>query len=264
MGNILFGRLAFLILLPLVYEGLMYMENTSKKENTLCFIAATVIDYIIIGIYVYNVYRITGTWVFTEACKNVAADSFDVFVMLAVIYVVAAIICSFLVSIDNSVESSEELPITHVIVLMILFTIFSMMDATYLHSEIDKNVYDAMEYSIDTSEIKLKLMSDTHGVDGSIDGQSVLGSGYISGKIQDNYKIYYSYLSSTGETIIDSFVYNNDNVDIFEQENCVEPKLIINRYYKSYETEHNSYSHEYYTYTLYIPAIKSEINLDLE
>ena len=261
MGDILIGRLAFLILMPLIYEFIMYLLDTYKKDTKQVFIMALIIDYIIIGIYVFNVYRITGTWVFTEACKNSITDSFSVFVALAVFYIIAAFIFGFF---GAMIASDEELPITHVIALIFCFAIFSMMDTTSMHAQIDKSIYDDMEYEVDTSEIKLKRMADMHGVDGSVSGSHILGSGYISGQIQDNYKIYYSYISSTGETVIDSFIYSNNSVDIFEQENCLEPKLVINHYHKSYKTEHNSYSHEYYTYKLYIPAMQSEINLDLE
>lgn len=259
MGNIVIGRLAYLILLPVVYEGIMYLM-CRKLEYKKLFIAECIVDYIIIGVYVYNVYRLTGTLVFTDKYLE-QTDSFGFFVIASVVYVVICIICTEL-ALDMGGET--ELPLTHTIVLIVLFIIFTCMDTSFIQDTLDKSVYDNMEYNIETTEIKLRLMSDGHGVDGSVSGSHMLGSGYISGKIQDNYKIYYAYLGDNGETVIDSFIYSNESVDIFEQENCMEPKLIKKHYYKSYKTEYNSYSHEYYTYELYIPALSSEINLDLE
>lgn len=260
-------RLLFFIFMPIVFEGIMFLLNFFRggwadgevKKQLGFFSVLLLVDYIIEVIYLKVVKGILGVWVFSDEFVSIESHgTYEFFVFCSVVYIIICIIASF-IDFDD-----DELPIMHTIILIICFIAFSTTNTITLHESIDEAVFNSMEYQVHEDTIYLRAMGDGHTTTGSVHGSSVLGTGYIQGKIADNYNLYYSFVDSNGETVIQSLVYNNDSVNIYEEGESCTPRIVFKKYHKSYETEHNSFYNEYYIYDIYIPSMIDGVKIDME
>lgn len=108
-------------------------------------------------------------------------------------------------------------------------------------------------------------MGDGHETSGEINGRSTLGAGYIHGKIETNYNLYYSFVEENGKISIRSIPYDEDKVNIYEITDKSDPRIIFHKYYKSYKCEkgHNKYD-KYFIYDIYIPSTPNSVNINME
>lgn len=260
-------RLLFLIFMPIVFEGIMFLINFFRdgwadgevKKQLGFFSVLLLVDYIIEFIYLKAVKGILGVWAFSNEFANIESHgTYEFFVFCSVAYIIICIIASFFDYYD------DDLPIMHTILLIICFIAFSSMNTSTLRESVDEAVFNSMEYQVQEDTIYLRTMGDGHTTTGSVHGSSVLGTGYIQGKIADNYNLYYSFVDSNGETVIQSIVYNNDSVNIYEEGESCTPRIVFKKYHKSYETEHNSFYNEYCIYDIYIPSMIDGVKIDME
>lgn len=252
-----------LIFMPLIYEGIHMMitywhkaEGRWKKHiQWYCFIL--IIDYILEIIYCAKIKSLFGVSIFSKEFLSMETYGF---LPGTIIILGCSGFCGWLML---NTRNPEHTPMTHAwinIIVFIAILIFIPMGVRKCQAEA---TFNAMEYNHTQRVIFLRALGDTHTTTGSISGKTFIGTGYINGQITDNYVIYYAYKTDTGEVIIDHIPYD-ENTHIYEEGESCEPRLVIHHYYKSYETKHNSYSHEYTVYEIYIPSIMNGIRIDME
>ena len=264
------SKLLFFILMPIIFEGIMLIINECScgweygnlKKQFGLFSILLIIDYIIEAIYLCSVKNILGVWIFSEEFDKMQTyDTYPMFVFCSILYI---ILCILFTAISLDDLSVDHLPVVHTMFLVLFFIAFSSINTNQLHTELDKAHFQEMEYVVEENTVYLKALGDGHTTTGSMNGSLMLGTGYIQGNITDNYNLYYAYTGSNGETVIDSLVYNNNTVDIYEEgPDCI-PRIVFTKYSKEYETDYNHHSDEYYHYDIYIPSISNEIKVDME
>ena len=264
------NRLLFFILMPIIFEFIMFLiyhfsndwTDNIKREAKI-FSVLLIIDYIIEFIYLKIVRNILGVWIFSKEFNNVETyESYSNFVVLSIIYIIATIVLSL---VTCKICSDNELPIMHTIVLIILFAVFCGFQTSYIHESQDDNAFNSIGYQTEENTIYLRAMGDGRETSGDIQGRSHPGTGYIQGKIETNYNLYYAFIDENGKTIIRSIPYNENNVNIYEIGDEGDPRIVFHKYYKSYscESAHDKYD-EYYIYDIFIPSISSSVNIDMQ
>lgn len=264
------NRLLFFILMPIIFEFIMFLiyhfsndwtENIKREAKI--FSVLLMVDYIIEFIYLKIIRNILGVWIFSKEFNNIETyGTYSDFVILSVIYIIATVLLSL---ITCETFSDDEFPIIHTIILIICFVIFCFIETSAIHDSQDDNAFNSMEYQIEENTIYLRAMGDGRETSGDIHGRSHLGTGYIQGKIETNYNLYYAFIDENGKTIIRSIPYNENNVNIYEIGDEGNPRIIFHKYYKSYSCEdgHDKYD-EYYIYDIYIPSISNSVNIDMQ
>ncbi len=181
------------------------------------------------------------------------------FVVLSIIYIIFTIFFGLLFSVFN-----DGSPIVHTIVLIICFTIYCMIEVSMIHEGKDDDIFSSLSYQEEQNTIYLHAMGDGREASGEVNGRSHLGTGWIHGKIETNYNLYYAFVDNE-RVIIRSIPYNENSVNIYEIGDSGEPRIVFHRYYKSYSCEkgHDKYD-EYYIYDIYIPSISNSIEIDME
>ena len=259
------GRLIFFILMPIVYEGInllihhfgQFNEGDWRSEIKI-YSVLLVIDYIIEIVYSVIIKNALGVWIISSEFNNIKTYGvYEIFVFFAIVWIIVSIFCK------STLSKNDSIPVFHTIFLVIFFTIFSFMIVDYIYDRQDQNIFDSLEYQIEDNTIFLRAMSDGHSTTGDIRGHSFLGSGYIQGEMADNYNLYYAFVNDHRETVIQSITYNN-SVHIYEEGESCEPRIVFHKYYKTYESEHNSLYDEYYTYDIFIPSMVDGVRIDME
>lgn len=259
------GRLMFFIFMPIIFEFICFLIShfnldwfDNLKQEIGLFSALLLIDYIIEFIYLIIVKRNLGVWIFSNSFND-EFGSFSMFVTLSIIYIMVTIFFGLLFSVfDNGI------PIWHTIVLIICFSVFCMIEVSMIHESKDDKVFESLDYQEEQNTIYLHTMGDGRETSGEVNGRSHLGTGWIHGKIETNYNLYYAFIDNE-RVVIRSIPYNEDNVNIYEIGDIGEPRIVFHRYYKSYSCEkgHDKYN-EYYIYDIHIPSISNSIEIDME
>lgn len=244
------GKLLFFILMPLIYiliQVIFFNSKYNKKRKIIINSLLLLIYYSIELTYIFVLHFISKEWIFMKGI-TIPPESFVSFVMLSIMF----IIFHFAI-----MAWEGDSGFCHVIVLVILFGFFLALDADYVQYNIDTKIFNEMPYE-KTNEytIKLKALSDTHTTEGKIAG----GRFYINGTIKDNYEIYYSFIDEKGSTVIRHFPYSEQNVEIYEIDNCPNPRIEFTEYYKEYKDNKSSYTH----YIIYIPTGTNNTTIDME
>lgn len=255
--------------MPIIFEFIEFLifhfqndwTDGIKRELTI-FSVLLIVDYIIEFIYMILIKNILGVWIFSKEFNNIETyGSYSIFVCLSIVFIIGTIFFSIILG----GIFSDCLPIAHTIILIICFIFFCLIQTSSIHEIQDDNAFDLTSYQVDENTIYLRAMGDGREAYGDIYGRSHLGTGYIQGKIETNYNLYYAFIDKNGKTIIRSIPYNENNVNIYEIGDNGEPRIVFHKYYKSYTCEkgHNKYS-EYYIYDIYIPSIANSVNVDME
>lgn len=250
------GKLLFLILMPIVYRCLHQgiLEERSdyykgiEKTSTLILIPSY---YAIEIFWAIVFYCISKEWVFMKTSFLSEVGIFSIFVICAIMFIAVHLVIISIDSIDDC------LPIGHLIALVIFFAIYMWMAVGVTKNEMKDKIFNEMPYEI-TNEytIHLKALSDTHTTEGEIHGSRY----YINGTINDSYEIYYSFIDEKGSTVIRHFPYSEQYVDIYEQDDCEDPRIEFTVYSKQYKDKSASYT----TYVVYIPTGTNNITMDME
>lgn len=244
------GKLLFFILMPLIYiliQVIFFNSKYNKKRKIIINSLLLLIYYSIELTYIFVLHFISKEWIFMKGI-TIPPESFVSFVMFSIMF----IIFHFAI-----MAWEGDSGFFHVIVLVILFGFFLALDADYVQYNIDTKIFNEMPYE-KTNEytIKLKALSDTHTTEGKITG----GRFYINGTIKDNYEIYYSFIDEKGSTVIRHFPYSEQNVEIYEIDNCPNPRIEFTEYYKEYKDNKSSYT----LYIIYIPTGTNNTTIDME
>jgi len=257
-------RILYFFFMPLVYElvylGISHSKNWAEnwKPEIVLFSFELVIDYVIEIIYLGITKSITGEWLLSPSYS----DTYDMFGM----YLFFSL-CFVLVTWGAGCfwRFNDMMPIFHTFALITFFSFFLIIYTSYVHSEMDDKGFADAPYQQEDTTIFLHAMSDGHGTSGIIEGSSTFGTGYIHGKIETNYNLYYSFVDENEKVIIRSILYDENNVNIYEIGNEGEPRIVFHRYYKSYTCDKgdNLYS-EYYIYDIYIPSVSGSFIIDME
>lgn len=259
------GRLMFFIFMPIIFEFICFLIShfnldwfDSLKQEIGLFSVLLLIDYIIEFIYLIIIKKNLGVWIFNNSFND-EYGSFSMFVTLSIVYIMVTIFFGSLFS-----DFHDGIPIWHTIVLTICFVIFCMIEVSMIHKSKEDKVFESLTYQEEQNTIYLHAMGDGHETSGEVNGRSRLGTGWIHGKIETNYNLYYAFIDNE-RVVIRSIPYNEDNVNIYEIGDNGEPRIVFHRYYKSYSCEkgHNKYD-EYYIYDIYIPSISNSIKIDME
>lgn len=243
------GKILFIILMPIVFkllEAIMednYIYNISIGR-IIFEIFQVLIYYGMEAVYIFVHHSITNEWIFTK--NNSYSTCFSFFVFCSVGF----IICSIFLCDSNNIV------VYHVGKLFILFILYAIFLAI-IDSNITEDIFNNMEYEKTNEEIiSLKAFSDTRVVNGEIHG----GMFYISGKIQEDYELYYAFIAEDDSLTIRHFTYNETHCKIFLEKKCKNPRIEIKTYAKSYKNNNSNYC----DYVIYIPddsVIGYEIDL---
>lgn len=259
------GKLMFFIFMPIIFEFICFLMShfnldwfDNLKQEIGLFSVLLFIDYIIEFIYLIIIKKNLGVWIFGNSFNDESV-SFSMFVVLSIIYIIGTIFFGLLFS-----DFNDGIPIWHTIVLMICFVIFCMIEVSMIHSDKDDDIFASLSYQEEQNTIYLHAMRDGHETSGEVNGRSHLGTGWIQGKIETNYNLYYAFIDNE-RVVIRSIPYNENNVNIYEIGNSGEPRIVFHKFYKSYSCEkgHDKYD-EYYIYDIYIPSISNSIKIDME
>lgn len=260
------GRLMFFIFMPIIFEFICFLIShfnldwfDSLKQEIGLFSVLLFIDYIIEFVYLIIIKKNLEVWIFDNSFKD-EYGLYSMFVGLSIIY----IICTIFFGLLFSVFDDDELPIWHTIVLIICFVIFCMIEVSTIHKIKDDEIFNSLAYQEEQNTIYLHAMRDGRETSGEVNGRSALGTGWIHGKIETNYNLYYAFIDNE-RVVIRSISYNENNVNIYEIGDSGEPRIIFHKFYKSYicEKGHDKYD-EYYIYDIYIPSISNSIKIDME
>lgn len=259
-------RLMFFIFMPIIYEFICFLISyfnldwfDSLKQEIGLFSILILIDYIIEFIYLIIIKKNLGIWIFDDSFND-KCGSYSMFIVLSIMYIIITIFFGLLFS-----DFDDVIPITHTIILIIFFAIFCMIEVSMIHECKDDDVFDSLTYQEEQNTIYLHAMGDGQETSGDIHGRSHLGTGYIQGKIETNYNLYYAFIDENEKTIIRSILYNENNVNIYEIGDEGDPRIVFHKYFKSYccEKGHDRYE-EYYIYDIYIPSISNSVNIDMQ
>lgn len=259
------GRIMFFVLMPIIFEFICFLIShfnldwfDGLKQEIGLFSALLFIDYIIELIYLIIIKKNLGVWI-SDNSFNDEYGSYSMFVVLSIIYIIFTIFFSLIFSAFN-----DGLPIAHTIILIICFAIFCMIEVSMIHENKDDKIFESLSYQEEQNTIYLHAMGDGHETSGEVNGKSHLGTGWIHGKIETNYNLYYAFIDDE-RVVIRSIPYNENNVNIYEIGDNGEPRIVFHRYYKLYSCEkgHDKYD-EYYIYDIYIPSISNSIKIDME
>lgn len=251
------GKTLFLILMPFVYrclhQGVLEERSRYYKEHEkISNIILLPTYYAIEIVFAVVFYCISKEWVFMKNTPLLSEIGlFPIFVICAIIYIVIHLIVISVDSIDDCI------PIGHLILLIFFFAIFMWSGISMASNATKDKIFNEMPYEI-TNEytIHLKALSDTHTTEGQIRGSRY----YINGTINDSYEIYYSFVDDKGSTVIRHFPYSEQYVDIYEQDDCEDPRIEFTVYSKQYKDKSASYT----TYVVYIPTGTNNITMDME
>lgn len=256
------GRLMFFIFMPIIFEFICFLIShfnldwyENLKQEIGLFSVLLFIDYIIEFIYLLIIKKNLGVWIFSNSFND-ECQSYSIFVLLSIVYIIITI---FLGMFEN-----DGIPICHTIFLIIFFAIFCCMQTSIIHDDKDNNEFNLLAYQEEQNTIYLHAMGDGRETSGEVNGRSHLGTGWIHGKIETNYNLYYAFIDNE-RVVIRSIPYNENNVNIYEIGDNGEPRIVFHRYYKSYSCKkgHDKYD-EYYIYDIYIPSISNSIKIDME
>lgn len=259
------GRLIFFIFMPIIFEFICFLIShfnldwfDSLKQEVELFSVLLFIDYIIEFLYLIIIKKNLGVWIFDNSFND-KCGSYSMFVILSIIYIIFTI---FLGLLFGTFEDGK--PIAHTTVLIIFFAIFCMIEVSMIHEYKDDDIFDSLAYQEEQNTIYLHAMGDGHETSGEVNGRSTLGTGWIHGKIETNYNLYYAFIGNE-RVVIRSIPYNENNVNIYEIRDSGEPRIVFHKFYKSYSCEkgHDKYD-EYYIYDIYIPSISNSIKIDME
>lgn len=244
------GKLLFFILMPLIYvliQVIFFNSKYDKKRKIVINSILLLIYYSIELTYIFVLYFISKEWVFMKVTTT-QVGAFASFAMLSIMFII----------VHFAIMAWEgDSGFCHVIVLVILFGFFLALESDYTQHNIDTKIFNEMPYE-KTNEytIKLKALSDTHTTEGKITG----GRFYINGTIKDNYEIYYSFVDEKGSTVIRHFPYSEQHVEIYEMDDCPNPRIEFTEYHKEYKDNESSYTH----YIIYIPTGTNNTTIDME
>lgn len=255
----------FFIFVPIIFEFICFLIShfnlnwyDSLKQEIGLFSVLLFIDYIIEFIYLIIIKKNLGVWIFKKSFND-ECGAYSMFVVLSIVYIIITIFFGALFS-----DFDDWVPIAHTVVLAICFIFFCMIEVSMIHENKDDNVFESFAYQEEQNTIYLHAMDDGHETSGEVNGKSHLGTGWIHGKIETNYNLYYAFIDDE-RVVIRSIPYNENNVNIYEIGDNGEPRIVFHRYYKLYscEKEHDKYD-EYYIYDIYIPSISNSIKIDME
>lgn len=237
------GKILFLVLMPIIYKLLEvtmeedYIYNMSIGR-TIFEVFQLLVYYGIEAVYIFMHHSITNEWIFTK--NNNYSTCFPFFVFCSIAFIICSIV--FLCDSDDMIFHH----VGKVFVLILLFSIFLVVINSYINFYMTEDIFNNMEYEKTNEEtIHLRAFSDTTAVNGEIHG----GRFYISGKIQEDYELYYVFMAEDGSLVIRHFTYNEAHCKIFPEENCENPRIEIKTYAKSYKDKNSSYC----DYVIYIP-----------
>ena len=237
------SRILFFIFMPLVYKLLeaSFEENYFKKMNKGRFIFEifqVFLYYIIEVIYMIVHHIITNEWIFMK--DKIYKDCFGFFVFLSIVFICFSLMFS------TEIEDFICYHICKSFILVVLYLIFIVIVYSFISFDVEKKTFNNMDYEkVNEQTINLRAFSDTT----SVSGDTKTGRFYISGKIQENYELYYGFMDEDGSLVIRHFTYNESNCKIFPEENCTQPRIEITTYAKSYKDNYSSYC----CYVLHIP-----------
>lgn len=258
-------RLMFFIFMPIIFEFICFLIShfnlnwfDSLKQEIGLFSVLLFIDYIIEFIYLIIIKKNLGVWIFKKSFID-ECGAYSMFVVLSIVYIIITIFFGELFS-----AFDDGVPIAHTVVLVICFIFFCIIEVSLIHENKDDNVFELLAYQEEQNTIYLHAMGDGRETSGEVNGRSHLGTGWIHGKIETNYNLYYAFIDNE-RVVIRSIPYNENNVNIYEIGDNGEPRIVFHRYYKSYSCEkgHDKYD-EYYIYDIYIPLISNSIKIDME
>lgn len=263
-------RILFFTLMPIIFELIMcfiycfpYNLDESIGKEIKLFIVLLIVDYIIEFIYLIIIRNILGVWIFSEEFNCIKTyDTYSNFVIFSIVLIIVKICLSLT---NRDMFYNYELPIANTIILIICFTVFSIMESFSIHEFQDNDIFNSMSYQTKEDTIYIKSIRDGKEISGSIYGRKRFGAGCIQGEIETNYNLYYAFVDDNGKTVIKSIPYNENNVNIYEIDDKEKPRIVLHKYYKSYSCEkgHNKYD-EYYIYDIFVPSISNYICIDME
>lgn len=231
-------KLLFFIFMPIVYEGISFViasngwEYDNRKARLSLYSILLTIDYLIELIYLMLCKNVLGFWIIDGKQDDLGAFSW--FCICALIYI-------FFMGVFSAVFSlcSDNIPIIHTIILIVLFIISCFMEIPNLYRLKDEAIFNEMPYEVNEKTIYLKPIED---------------NSYLKGEISQGYIVYYAYLSENGETIIHSFVYGQ-NTNIYEEGTSCVPRIIIKNYSKHLDSFYGDFNNEYSVWDIYIPSL---------
>ena len=199
------GRIMFFVLMPIIFEFICFLIShynldwfDGLKQEIGLFSALLFIDYIIELIYLIIIKKNLGVWIFDNSFND-EYGSYSMFVVLSIIYIIFTIFFSLIFSAFN-----DGLPIAHTIILIICFAIFCMIEVSMIHENKDDKIFESLSYQEEQNTIYLHAMGDGRETSGEVNGRSHLGTGWIHGKIETNYNLYYAFIDNE-RVVIRSF-----------------------------------------------------------
>lgn len=244
------GKILFFILMPLIYRliQIIFLGNEDDKKQKI--IRNTILLSTYYGIeliYILVLYFISKEWVFMKGALS-QSGAFAVFVILSIFFIIVHLLVMSLTGDDG---------FSHLVVLILFFGFFLILESSNVQFYIDEKIFNEMPYNISNQYIiNLKALSDTHTTDGKITGSRF----YINGTIKDNYEIYYSFIDEKGSTVIRHFPYSEQHVEIYEMDDCENPRIEFTEYFKEYKDKKAAYT----DYIVYIPTGTNNITIDME
>lgn len=242
-------RLLFFILAPIIFKGIIFSIislcnywKKNKRENKFILLTSLLVDYITEFFYLKTVKDILGVWIFDSDFVNI--ESYDVYKVFVIFSIIANILLCVIVLFDETILKT---PMSSIIVLFFIFICFNTGHSIILRSRIfdtEQDIFYSMEYQMQENTFCLQTMKD---------GNNIL--------IADNY-LHYSYIDDSGKMIMEK-IWNNGNVNIYEDRENSIPRVVYKKYYKSYKTKNNSFYNAYYVYDFYVSSTIDCINFDI-
>lgn len=260
-------KILFFILMPLIYKILHIVVSNPIYENNcllndennsfyynkngfwITHLILLIVYYVIEGIFIFEIHKWSGEWIFMN---NVNNEPFELFAFFSIFFII-----SHLMILHEEFYSDINLPVIHLVPLIFLFATFMFVNKGFIKYNQEVAIFENMEYNVEVNTIYLEALSDTHTTTGDING----GLLYINGVIQDNYEIYYSFIDERDSVAIRHFPYSEENVEIYPQEYCPNPRIEFYVYSKTYKSQSDSYT----KYKIYVPENTTKgLNINME
>lgn len=258
-------KLLFIILCPFIFEFILFLINhfyfcwfDNIKQGIGLFISALCADYILETVAIIIIKKILGIWIFEKTFNDICGldSTYIIPLLISSIFFV----CLYLFLCEEFVE----IPITYTIFLIAYLLLLFCTDIPRMHEYQDDYMFNSLNYQEEQYVVYIHAMGDGREVSGEVNGRSVFGTGWIHGKLETNYNLYYAF-DDNGKVVMNSIPYNENNVNIYEIGDGEEPRIVFHKYSKLYSCKkgHDKYD-EYYIYDIYISSISNSIKIDMD
>lgn len=245
IDNIDLLKTAVLLMIPLIYEFIMYkINNKFNKENSRkgIFILSGIINYTLLMVFIVNSYKITNEYVIYNKVSEIANMSYNLYIIFMVIYAIMSISGYYGTNIKNKIKT----PILHTAIMLMAFTLFIFIHNVKIGREIDLRTFNNKRYNTELSTLNLM----PYNIEDKTEEKDENNIEYIK----------YKFLDTSGN-IIEKLLNFDGSISIIEEGINSIPRIDIIKNYKSLNSKYSNLYSEYYTYKIYVPSIEGWLSI---